>query len=146
MSSLASTWVLHRAELDALVRTAQTSGIDEMWEVLLARPRVTLRWSGWVMIEALDFLRIRGVPLLSLPLRAEELALSEVTESTWLVITPDAHRHLDQFDPEAYTDSELEYLAEEGEASFEPTRDALAMLHDGVASLADDQILLLTVG
>ena len=149
MSAIATTWLIKREELDELVAIARTSGTDDVWSNLFARPDTTLDWSGWVMARVLNFLDERDVPLMTSSLQAEADALSEVI-STVFVMTPESRSYLAQLDADAYTDEELlAYLADGGgidSDSLPATRDALRMLHDGIAALADDEVLLLSVG
>jgi hypothetical protein len=102
-------------------------------------------WSGNVMTDLLDYLAGRGLPLFDSELNAYFDGAEYV-----VVLTPAHKRLLSRLDPAAYPPEDmreamkgLELDAEE--AGYAVT-DGLAVLRSGIAGLADDEVLMVTVG
>ena len=99
------------------------------------------------MIDLLAYLAKRGLPLLDSELNAY---FNEARGPYVVVLTPAHKQLLPRLDPAAYTPDdmweamkELELDAEE--AAYAAT-DGLAVLRSGIASLADDELLMVTMG
>lgn len=104
-------------------------------------------WSGSVMTDLLDYLAGRGLPLFDSELNAY---FNEADGPYVAVLTPAHKQLLSRLDPVAYTPEDmreamkgLELDAEEAEYA---ATDGLTVLHSGVAGLADDEVLVVTMG
>lgn len=156
MSVIASFYVIARERLIGLAAAAatnneagrpQTLAYDAADEARREIDPDEFLWSGNVMLDLLAYLAKRGLPLFDSELNAY---FNKAGGPYVVVLTPAHKRLLPQLDPAAYTPDdmreamkELELDAEEAEYA---ATDGLAVLRSGIASLADDELLMVTTG
>lgn len=159
MSMIATLLLLDRDRIADLVTAAGES--PETFRTVLdlyGRPvPEEYPWSGYGMLHALTYLEDLDIPLEASELDAEADVINAVYDLT-VLITPGHRRLLDRLDPAAHraedlaahsaeiagidADADQEDFAAAGQAGL----DALRLLHDHIARLRDDELLLLHVG
>jgi hypothetical protein len=104
-------------------------------------------WSGNVMVDLLDYLTRRGLPLLDSELNAY---FTEVDVPYVVVFTAAHKRLLPGLDPAAYTPEDMREamrgLGLDAEEAEYAVTDGLTVLRAGIAGLADDELLMVQVG
>ncbi|GGN75104.1 hypothetical protein GCM10010112_45990 [Actinoplanes lobatus] len=149
MSSIAS---LHIVKIGDLPAIASAAGRERAWEAIQQsgrEPGEEYGWSGYVMMNVLDNLDNLDVTLENPDLHEAAEAISAEFGYTTL-ITSDAKEFLDRLDPAAYEIDDLldgpVDLQLDAEESRHAMEDTLSLLRKAIADLADDEILLLTIG
>lgn len=106
-------------------------------------------WSGYCMLRVLTYLEDRDVDLESAEFAAEAVAISEAYGLISLITTGNEEL-LRQLDPAGHVAAELaDHFTEMGlefEESGQAGLDGLALLHDSLAGLGEDEVLLLHIG
>ncbi|GGN22381.1 hypothetical protein FHR83_005547 [Actinoplanes campanulatus] len=146
MSSIASLHIVKLGDLPAIVSAA---GQERVWEAIQHSGRETgeeYGWSGYVMLNILDNL---DVTLENPDLHESAEAISADFGHTTL-ITSNAKEFLDRLDPAAHEIDDLLDgpidLQLDAEESRHAVEDTLSLLREAIAGLADDELLLLTIG
>ncbi|MEO3748754.1 hypothetical protein [Plantactinospora sp. B5E13] len=151
MSAIASLTLLHRGDVPELARLARTS--PAAFRGYLAEHgrglATSYDWSGYCMLHVLTYLDDRDVDLESAEFDAEAVAISE-TYGLISLITSGNEELLRQLDPAGHVAAELaDHFTEMGlefEESGQAGLDGLTLLHDSVARLGEDEVLLLHIG
>ncbi|MEH0983221.1 hypothetical protein [Micromonospora sp. CPCC 205556] len=151
MSAIASFTVVDRSRVPEMARLARESA--SALRAYLSEhgrdPGARYDWSGFCLVDLLDYLEERGVDLEESEFAAEAIALNEVDDLT-VLITSAHRRFLDRLDPAGHREEELSAHFEELGNGFEESGraglDGLKLLHDTISRLRDDEVLLLHVG
>ncbi|MFF5233718.1 hypothetical protein [Dactylosporangium sp. NPDC000521] len=114
--------------------------------------RVSFDWSAYVILPVLELLGDRGITLHT---SEHDQLLHDVPEDDeWftVLLTPQHRAFLPRLDPDTFGDAEfrdrfaedrIEFgLAEAGAAG----RDVIILLHDCVADVADDEVIVIRIG
>ncbi|WP_238012392.1 hypothetical protein KZZ52_21655 [Dactylosporangium sp. AC04546] len=107
-------------------------------------------WSGFVVLVVLDVLEDQGV---SLSGNGHEEPIGGPDDDTfYTVVTTEHRRFLPRLDPSAFPGHlfhaafvEAGLRTDEGDSAA-AARDTVAILRDGIATLADDEALIVVVG
>jgi len=104
-------------------------------------------WSGYALMHLMAVLEDMGVTLGTAEYRAESEAVNAVYDLTYLITSADK-RHLTALDPARLDRAAVERFF--GVASFEEVRqvvdDGLTLLHQLIAALHDNEVLVLHIG
>jgi hypothetical protein len=104
-------------------------------------------WSGYALMHLLGLLEDMGAALGTAEYRAESEAVNAVYDRTYLITSADK-RHLTALDPARLDRAAVERFF--GVASFEEVRqvvdDGLTLLHQLIAALHDNEVLVLHIG
>ncbi|MEV4517648.1 hypothetical protein AB0K00_52910 [Dactylosporangium sp. NPDC049525] len=113
---------------------------------------VSFDWSAYVILPVLELLGDRGVTLHS---SQYDRLLDDVPEDDdrfTVLLTPQHREFLPSLDPDAFSDAEFRDRFAEDRIDFDPAeagaagRDVIVLLHDCVAEVADDEVIVIRIG
>ncbi|MFC4065941.1 hypothetical protein [Actinoplanes subglobosus] len=145
MSSLASLYIVDVGDLPAIV---SATDLEEAVEEYGEEIGEGYTWSGDVLLNVLENLEESGIRLESAGLRESSEAIgADLGETT--LIGSDAKALLGRLDPAAHRPGDLLDgpidLGLDDEEAGHAMADTLSLLRDTIASLGDDQVLLVSI-
>jgi hypothetical protein len=153
VSAIASFYRLARADVADFVRAAGDD--SSAWEFLQRRarsldePEELFSWSGYVLLYLMLYLAENGAELGEAELVDETAAISETYDETFLITSAD-QVHLPALDPDRFDARSLAEFFDEAGYGFDElplaAEEGLRILHDQIAALAADQILVIHIG
>ncbi|GAA1500878.1 hypothetical protein GCM10009827_008060 [Dactylosporangium maewongense] len=114
--------------------------------------RVSFDWSAYVILPVLELLGDRGITLHT---SEHEQLLHDVPEDDdkfTVLLTPGHRTFLPRLDPDAFGDAEFRDRFAEDRIDIDPAdagaagRDVIILLHDCVADVADDEVMVIRIG
>lgn len=149
MSSIASLCLVKSSDLPAIVSAAHSARAREAVIQFGKELDEEYGWSGYVMLNILENLDTLNVQLEGPGLREASEAINVDYDYTTLIAS-DAKAFLERLDPAAYDPGDLLDGAIELELDDEEARHAmeetLSLLRAVIASLSDNEVLLLHIG
>ncbi|MEV0129321.1 hypothetical protein AB0H83_12795 [Dactylosporangium sp. NPDC050688] len=113
---------------------------------------VSFDWSAYVILPVLELLGDRGITLHT---SQYDRLLGEVPEDDdrfTVLLTPQHREFLPSLDPDAFDDAEFRDRFAEDRIELDPAeagaagRDVIILLHDCVAEVADDEVIVVRIG
>ena len=113
---------------------------------------VSFGWEAFVILPVLELLGDRGVTLHT---SQYDRLLDEVPEDDdrfTVLLTPQHRAFLQRLDPDAFDDAEFRDRFAEDRIELDPARagdagrDVIVLLHDCVAEVADDEVIVIRIG
>lgn len=139
MSSIASLYLLREPDVQAFAKSGVAPHELELPDAF--------HWSGYFMLYLMLFLDEQGVPV------SESRYDQDLTgvEGVYFLLTTEHRQYLPRLDPATFDQSAFgEYLDEMGFADFDEapvaTRETLDLLREQLATLDDDEALLIDIG
>lgn len=114
--------------------------------------RVSFDWSAYVILPVLELLGDRGITLHT---SEHDRLLDEVPEDDacfTVLLTPQHRAFLPRLDPDAFGDDEFRDRFAEDRIDIDPAeagaagRDVILLLHDCVADVGDDEVIVIRIG
>ncbi|MDG6107181.1 hypothetical protein Daura_32600 [Dactylosporangium aurantiacum] len=113
---------------------------------------VSFDWSAYVILPVLELLGDRGITLHT---SQYDRLLDDVPEDDdrfTVLLTPQHREFLPRLDPDAFDDAEFRDRFAEDRIELDPAeagaagRDVIVLLHDCVAEVADDEVIVVRIG
>jgi hypothetical protein len=113
---------------------------------------VSFDWEAYVILPVLELLGDRGVTLHT---SEYDRLLDDVPEDDdrfTVLLTPQHRAFLPRLDPDAFDDAEFRDRFAEDRIALDPAeagaagRDVIVLLHDCVAEVADDEVIVIRIG
>jgi hypothetical protein len=129
-----------------------TGDPESVLEKLGTPLEVSFDWSAYVILPVLELLGDRGITLHT---SQYDRLLEDVPEDDdWftVLLTPQHREFLPQLDPDMFGDAELRDRFAEDRLDLDPQeagaagRDVIVLLHDCVAEVADDEVIVIRIG
>jgi hypothetical protein len=113
---------------------------------------VSFDWSAYVILPVLELLGDRGVTLHTSQFDRLLDDMPEDDDRFTVLLTPQHRAFLPRLDPDAFTDDEFRDRFAEDRIDLDPAeagaagRDVIVLLHDCVAEVADDEVIVIRIG
>ena len=113
---------------------------------------VSFDWSAYVILPVLELLGDRGITLHTSQYDRLLGDLPEDDDRFTVLLTPQHREFLPGLDPDAFDDAEFRDRFAEDRVELDPAeagaagRDVIVLLHDCVAEVADDEVIVVRIG
>lgn len=113
---------------------------------------VSFDWSAYVILPVLELLGDRGITLHTSQYDRLLGELPEDDDRFTVLLTPQHREFLPSLDPDAFDDAEFRDRFAEDRIELDPAeagaagRDVIVLLHDCVAEVADDEVIVVRIG